>query len=120
MALRGNKCIDLMNDVMKVLGIYFSCNKTLEQEKKFLNHIVNILKLCKLRNLTIEGRIVVFKPLATSRLLHFALDTYIINLLTKMQMEFIWKEGNPKMRNSTLCNDYENNRQKNIDIFCKL
>ena len=67
MALCRMECIDLTDDVIKILGIYFSCNKKLEQEKNFLNHIVkiqNILKLWKLRNLTIEGRIVVFKSLA--------------------------------------------------------
>ena len=56
--------IDLTEDVIKVLGIYFSYNKKLEQEKNLLNHIVkiqNILKLWKLRNLTIEERAVVFK-----------------------------------------------------------
>ena len=56
--------------------------------------IQNILKLWKLRNLSIEGRIVVFKSLAISKLTHLALVTEIptstINLLTKIQMEFIW------------------------------
>ena len=55
MALCGMDCIDLTEDVIKILGIYFSYNKKLEQEKNFLNHIVkiqNILKLWKLRNLT--------------------------------------------------------------------
>ena len=60
------KCIDLRDDVIKILGIFFSYNKKLEQQKNFLNHIAkiqNTLKLWKLRNLTIEGRIVVFKSL---------------------------------------------------------
>ena len=66
-------CIDLMEDVIKILDIYFSNNKKFEQDKNFLNHIVriqNILKLWKLRNLTIEGRMVVFKSLAISELIH--------------------------------------------------
>ena len=45
-----------------------------------LNNIVklqNILKLWKLRNLTIEGRIVDFKSLAVSKLIHFAVVTEI-------------------------------------------
>ena len=66
MALSGMKCIDLTDDVMKILGIFFSYNKKLEQQKNFLNHITKIqnnLKLWKLRNLTLEGRIVVFKSL---------------------------------------------------------
>ena len=54
MALCGIKWIDLTDDVIKILGIFFSYNKKLEQEKNFLNHIVKIqnnLKLWKLRNL---------------------------------------------------------------------
>ena len=93
-----------------------------------LNHIVkiqNILKLWKLRNLTIDGRrIVVFKSLAISKLIRLALVTEIstttINLLTKIQMEFIWKGKNPKIKNSTLCNDYESGGLKNVDIFSKV
>ena len=80
MALYGMECIDLMDDVIKILDIYFSSNKKLEQEKSFLNHIVkiqNILKLWKPRNLTIEGGIVVFKLLAISKLIHPALVTEI-------------------------------------------
>ena len=108
MALCGMDCIDLAEDILKILSIYFSYNKKLEQEKNFFNHIVkiqNILKLWKLINLTIEGRIIVFKSLAISKLIHLALVTEIptatINLLTKIQMEFLWKGKNPKYKNST-------------------
>ena len=108
MALCGMECIDLTDDLIEILGTYFYYNKKLEQEKNFLNHIVkiqNILKLRKLRNLTIEWRIVVFKSLAISKLIHLALVTEIptsrINLLTKIQMEFIWKGKNPKIKNIT-------------------
>ena len=72
-ALCGMECIDLTSDVIKILGIYFSYNKKLEQEKNFFNHIVkiqNILKLWKLRSVSIEGRIAVFKSLAISKLTH--------------------------------------------------
>ena len=65
-ALCGIDYIDLTDDVIKILRIYFSYKRKLEQEKNFSNHIVkiqNILKLWKLRNLTIERRIVVFKSL---------------------------------------------------------
>ena len=70
-----------------------------------MNQIVkiqNILKLRKLRNLTIQGRIAVFKSLAISKLIHLALVTEVptstINLSTKKQMEFIWKWKNPKIK----------------------
>ena len=64
-----------------------------------MNHIVkiqNILKLWKLRNLTIEGRIVVFKSLAISKLIHLALVTEIptttINLLTERDGIYMERE----------------------------
>ena len=110
-ALCGMECIDLTDDIIKILGIGFSYNKKLEQEKNFLNHIPkiqNILKFRKLINLTIEERLVVFKSLAISKLIHLLLFTELststINLLTKIQMEFIWKWKNPKIKNSALCN----------------
>ena len=42
------KCIDLTDGVIKILGIHLSYSKKLEEEEKFLNHIVKnqiILKL---------------------------------------------------------------------------
>ena len=35
-------------------------------------------------------------------------------------MEFIRKGKNPKIKNSTLCNDYEYGGLKNVDIFSKV
>ena len=48
MTLCGMDCIDLMEDVIKISGIYFSYNKKLEQQKNFLNHIVKIQNILKL------------------------------------------------------------------------
>ena len=54
----------------------------------------------ELRNLTIEGRIVVFKSVAISKLIHLALVTEIptsaINFLTKIQMEFYMERENSR------------------------
>ena len=84
MALCGMECIHLTDDIIKILGIYFSYNEKLERERNLLNHIVkiqNILKLWKLRNLTNEGRIVVFKSLAISKLVHLDLVTDIPTIM---------------------------------------
>ena len=35
-------------------------------------------------------------------------------------MEFIWKRQNSKITYSTLCNKYENDGLKNIDVFSKV
>ena len=79
------------------------------------------MKLWKSRNLTIEGRIVIFQPLAVSKFIRLALvteiPTSITNLFYKTQIAFVWKDENPKIKHSTLCNEYENGRLKNVDDF---
>ena len=47
-----------------------------------------------MRNLTLEGKITIFKTLAKSKIVHLSLVTnvpmQIINELNKIQKEFIW------------------------------
>ena len=77
---------------MKILGIHFSYNKKLETEENFIRHIRKIekvLKLWRMRNLTLEGKITIFKTLAISKIIHLSLVTNfpmeIINKLNKIQ-----------------------------------
>ena len=82
MALCGMKCVNLNNKTVKILGVHFSYNKNLEQDKNFFEHIVsieNILKLWRMRQPTLEGRIMVFKPLAVSKFIHLLLITKLHN-----------------------------------------
>ena len=61
-ALCGMKCFNLNNETVKILGVHFSYNKNLEQDKNFSEHILkieSILKLWRMRQLTLEGRITV-------------------------------------------------------------
>ena len=51
--------------------MHFSCNKKLEQKINFDNHIAkieNALRVWRMRDLTIEGKIVIFKSLAISKI----------------------------------------------------
>ena len=73
LALCGMKCVNLNNDVIKILGIYYSFDKKLENEKKknFLSHIIklqNILNMWRIRNLSLLGKISIFKTLAVSKI----------------------------------------------------
>ena len=64
------KCVNRHNETVKIFGVHFSCNKNLEQDKKFCENIIkieSILKLWGMRHLTLEGRITVFKSLAVSK-----------------------------------------------------
>ena len=76
MALCGMQCIIINEETVKILGINFSHNKKLEEEKSFNNHIAkieNVLRVWRMRDLTIEGKIVIFKSLAISKIVHLAL-----------------------------------------------
>ena len=66
-------CIDLTKKTMKVLGIHFSRNEKLETEENFIRpvrEIEKVLKLWRMRNLTLEVKITIFKTLAISKIIH--------------------------------------------------
>ena len=79
-ALGGMKCIDVRNEAIKILVVCFSYNQKINDNKNFYNIISNIqgvLSLWRLRNLILEGRIVVFKTLAKWKIVFLALLTKI-------------------------------------------
>ena len=68
-AICGIQCVDLVLDTIKKLGTHFSYNEKLKEERNFCLIIANtqrVLKFWKLRNLTLEGKIHIFKTLALS------------------------------------------------------
>ena len=89
MAVCGMQSVDLMRDAIMILGIYFSYSINIMNQKNYCKAITSIhgiLKLWRMRNLSTEGKIVVFKTLAISKLVYLALLTVIPNLnLTKQQ-----------------------------------
>ena len=65
------KCADLCKDTIRITGVHFSCNKTKQDVKHFLetiSKIQNVLKIWRMRSLTLEGRVIVFKILAISKI----------------------------------------------------
>ena len=59
------------------------------------------LKLCKLRNLTLEGKVSIFKILALSKTVFQALVTsipiYVIIEVAKIQKSFLWEKSTLKI-----------------------
>ena len=114
-ALCALRCENLYEDTIKILGIHYSYNKQLENDenfKKYISKIENALKLWRARNLSLEGKITVFKSLALFKITHRDLvktiPPSIIDQLNKTQKNFIWNGLNPKIKNSTIHNNYEN------------
>ena len=108
------ECVNLKNNAIKILGIQFSYNRSLENDENYRRYIIKIEKSFKLRRmqqLTIEGKILVFKTLATSKVEHLAfvkdLPSSTIAQLEKVQKQFIWKNRDPKLKHTTFCNKYE-------------
>ena len=61
-----------------------------------------------MQQLIIEDKIIGFKTLTISNVLHRALVKYrsssTITKLEKIRKQFIWKNGNPKLKHAALCN----------------
>ena len=77
---------------MKILGIHFFYNKKIENAENFIElikKIKNVLKIWRTRNLTVQGKITIFKTLAISKAIQFALvanvQHVIIDQLSKNQ-----------------------------------
>ena len=121
------KCVNIKSEIVKILGVHFSYNKTLQQNKFFSKHIVkieNILILWHLRQLTLDRRITVFKSLAISKVIHLLLITELhnntIDFMYNIQKNFIWQGKKVKIKHSTLCNGYEKGGLKNSDLKNKI
>ena len=66
------KCIDLCNEVIKILGTFLSYNSRIKEECNFFKIVSNVqgvLNLWRYQNITLEGRIAVFKSLAISKII---------------------------------------------------
>ena len=126
MAVCGMQSVDLTRDAIKILSVYFSYNINLMNQKNYCQAITNIhgiLKLWRMRNLSIEGKIVVFKTLAISKLVYLALLTvipdHITDEVTKIQKSFIWHDSSPKIKHETLRMEFKAGGLKNFDIRFK-
>ena len=76
MELCGMECIDLIKNSVKILGIHFSYKKKIENEENFIKlikKIENVLKIWRIRNLTVQGQITIFKTLAIFKIILFTL-----------------------------------------------
>ena len=101
-AVCGIRCTYLNNDMLKILGNYFSYKKKWKEEKnlfKTATDIQRVLKIWKIRNLPLEGKIVIFKTIA---------------------IYFLWNNSTPKIKHEALCNDCKAGGLKNINIPNKI
>ena len=76
-----------------------------------------------MRNLSIEGNIVVFKTLAISKLVSLApvivIPNHITDEVAKIQKSFIWHDSSPKIKHETLRMEFKAGGLKSVDIRFK-
>ena len=126
-ALCGMKCIDLTKNSIKILGIHFSYNKKFQDDMNFcdtIKNISNVTKLWRMQNLSLEGKITVFKTLAVSKIVYLALlttvPTMVIDELNLIQNKFLWDNKKPKIKKETLCSDFKDGGLKSVNILHKI
>ena len=97
-AVCGLRSADLSNDTIKILGIHFSYNKKVQMQNNFITTIKKIQQVLRLWNsptLTLEGRIMIFKTLAISKIVYLTLITnvpkVIVEELQKIQKKVYGK-----------------------------
>ena len=95
-AICGIKCIDLTKEAIKSLGVFFSYDQSLQLENNFTKTILNIERFRKIwrrRNLTLEGKIMIFKTLALFKITFLAqvlvIPNQIIDALQQIQKHFL-------------------------------
>ena len=127
MALCGMKNINLKKSTVKIFGIYYSCNKNLENGKNFKNPMQKIetaWKIWRMRNLTLQGKITIFKILAISKIIHLSSVTVLpnstITQLNKIHKEFVWNHKRPKIKEKTVINNSDKGGLKDVDIRSKI
>ena len=73
-----------------------------------------------MRNLTLKGKIKVFKTLALSKIVHLCLTSVVpkqvIEEIENMQKNFLWNQSTLKIKHSTLYNSFATN----VDINTKI
>ena len=73
MTVCGIKCIGLTTETIKFLGVHISYNQKLQIQKNFVKSITNmqiVLNLWRTRNITLEEKIIIFKTLVLSKVVH--------------------------------------------------
>ena len=87
------RCIDLNVDTLKILGIDFSYNEKLKEDKNFYKIVTDmqrVLEIWKMRRLTLEVKIVIFKTIAISKIVFQAFITTVPKYIVNEQIQKVF------------------------------
>jgi hypothetical protein len=108
---------------VKALGIYFSYDSKQMEEKNFtekLKELKSILAIWGQRDLSILGRITIFKSLAFSKVIYqcsnLAVPENVIKELNQIAFNFVWHGKPDKVKRTTIIADYQEGGLKMLDV----
>ena len=110
-AVCAMKCVVVCKDTIRVTRLHFSYNTTKQGDKNFLetiSKIQNVLKIWRMRSLTLEGKIIAFKTLATSEIAYLPM---MIKVPTEIRVEI------KKYKNSSFSQLNQKLKRNNIFRF---
>ena len=97
----------------RTLSIFNSYEKDQEEKLNFLDNLKSlndVLMIWRSRELSLSGKILIFKTLALSKLLYACAmkvsSKFLIDQLNALQKKFIFDNKRPKIKHSTLVADY--------------
>jgi hypothetical protein len=110
---------------VKALGIHFSYDEVEMEEKNFTEKLKELKKLLAIwgqRDLSILGRITIFKSLTFSKVIYQCNNLIVsddfIKQLHQLAFNFIWCHKPDKIKRTATIADYENGGLKMLDVEC--
>ena len=121
------KVLDLTQESIKILGCHHSYDADFPSSHNFsvlLDNIQAVLTLWRIRYLTLEGKIQVFKTLGLSKMQYLAMmsnvPNSIIETLKVIHNKFLWSNKPAWVKQTTLIGNYSDGGLRAVDIVSKL
>ena len=119
-------CVDLLTDKAITLGICNGYDKSIAGKHNLINLLINVkdsLKIWNFRELTLAGKILIFKSLALSNAVYVCTMTsplrQFLDQLNLLKRNFIRAGKSAKIKHSTLIGSYAEGRYKDVDTESK-
>ena len=117
----------LTHESIKILGCHHSHDADLASSHNFfvlLDNMQAVLNLWRTRDLTLEGKIQIFKTLGLSKMQYLAMmsnvPNFIIETLKVIHNKFLWSNKPERVKQTTLLGNYSDGGLRAVDIVSKL
>jgi len=109
-----------LRNPVKILRIYVSYDEKGKIQHNFIHKLQTNLDLCRARDLTLFGRVLITKSLALSQLVYSASNLNVPQEITPIiktkLFKFLWKNKNDKIKREGLYQDRDKGGIRMIDV----